>query len=207
MAVGLSLDHIILPKDVTDGFYTTWHNYYGELFPSPVKPKYRPLSKIFAPEGDSITQSSPDLLEGDEGSIRLVEQHPIGLTLSQSGRVGDNIDQFIRNNRKEMCRSNSLNEFVVKEFDNVDIFAEFLQNDSKAECHTEDSLNNNKEMVVLRSKSDMIRARNRFSWCGSNTIKFLNNFQGKKKSYECTFEHQGKKVFDKRTVRESYVEN
>lgn len=207
MAVGLSLDHIILPKDVTDGFYSNWHNYYGELFPSPIKPKYRPLSKIFAPEGDSITQSSPNLLEDDGGarSIRFAEKQPIGLTMSPSGRVGDNIDQFIRNNRKEMCRSNSLNQIVVKEFDDVDIFAKFLQEESKVNG---DLCDNTKQVAKLRSKSDMIHARNRFSWCGSNTIKFLNNLQGKKKSYECTFEHsQGTNIVDKRTTRESYVEN
>ena len=187
----LSLDHIILPKDVTDGFYSTWHNYYGELFPSPVKPKYRPLSKIFAPEGDSITQSSPNLLLEEDQSCRLVEAQTIGLTLSQSVRVGDNIDEFIRNNRKEMCRSNSLNEIVVKELDDADIFAKFLRKDSEAhQMKAEGQEESLKSLVKLRSKSEMIRSRNRFSWCGANTIKFLSNLQGKKKSYECTLEQE-----------------
>ena len=227
MNLGVSLDHIILPKDVTDGFYSTWHNYYGELFPSPVKPKYRPLSKIFAPESDAITQSTPNLLEHQQATFMIAGGdaddddsttsgsivpeasaiHPITeLSLSHGVRVGDNIDEFIRNNRRSMLmeRSNSLNEIIVNEFDEADIFAKFMgegesncgegvitKRDDSYERHNQQSTKKTED-VKLRPKSDIIRAsssssRNRFSWCSSNNaIKFLSNLQSKKKmTYDC----------------------
>ena len=101
MALGLSLDHIILPKDLTDEFYSTWHNYYGELFPSPVKPKYRPMSKVFPPEGD-MTMSSPNLVEKVHNSpMEEAQTIELSIPLAPASRVGDNIDEFIKNNRKE----------------------------------------------------------------------------------------------------------
>ena len=182
MAAGLSLDHIILPKDVTDGFYSTWHNYYGELFPSPVKPKYRPMSKIFSSNADVITQSSPNLLfDKMDGPVKDQSSIDFSLPLGQSMRVGDNIDEFIRNNRKKMFRSNSLND-LISDFEDQNIIEVVNKNTAKQD-------NQPDENVRLRSKSDLtqdsMRKSNRFSWCGSQTIKFLSNFQNKKKTYDC----------------------
>ncbi|XP_066910873.1 uncharacterized protein [Clytia hemisphaerica] len=190
-ALTLSLDHIILPKDVTDEFYSTWHNYYGELFPSPVKPKYRPMSKIFGGEGESITQSSPNLLDKVKSPL-AAESQPLALEipvcLSRTSRVGDDIDEFIRNNRKEMCRSNSLND-LIKDFDDTDIFAKVLDENNK---QTEKELGiQPSTSVKMRTKSDSVvrgSKTNRFSWCSSSTLKFLTNLPGKKKVYDCVTE-------------------
>ena len=197
MALALSLDHIILPKDVTDGFYSTWHNYYGELFPSPVKPKYRPMSKILSCDDDSITQSSPNLFE----KVTTPVGTPLNVPspLATGSRVGDNIDEFIWNNRRKMFRSSSLND-LMQEFGDNKLFLSVLsrqQNQQKQQQQQQNQKQQDKHLqqiaekhqVKLRSKSDLtqsaVRKSNRFSWCGSQTIKFLTSLQGKRKTYEC----------------------
>lgn len=204
MAMTLSLDHIILPKDVTDGFYLTWHTYYGELFPSPVKPKYRPMSKLLSTcEDDDITQSSPNINFVNVLTPDCGNQSP----LITNVRVGDNIDEFIRNNRKQiLTKSNSLNDIMQslateKEKTNepsasaIGASTKMKPKDSQLQQELAE-----KYGVKLRSKSDLAqyseKKSNRFSWCGSQTIKFFNSFQGKRKTYECMNERER---FDCRT--------
>lgn len=208
MSVTLSLDHIILPKDVTDGFYSTWHTYYAELFPSPVKPKYRPMSKVLPSDDDNdvITQSSPNIFMN---MTTTSSNNPLQ-RIANTPRVGDNIDEFIRQNRKHiLTKSNSLNDIIQSlsvanhEFDMnstpiISTPKTVTRNTKKGGeyCKEQKRLSDNdhkdiaeKYNVKLRSKSDLsqynVKKSNRFSWCGSQTMKFFSSFQGKKKTYQC----------------------
>ena len=102
-----TLDHIILPKTVTDEFYSTWNTYYGELFPAQNKPRCRPLSKVFSLDDDSITKSSPDLVKSLSPSV-----HHLNVSAPNNNRVGDNIDEFIRTNRNRLFKSSSTNDIL-----------------------------------------------------------------------------------------------
>ena len=182
MSMTLSLDHIILPKTVTDDLYATWNTYYGELFPSPTKPsptkpRYRPLSKMFTTSDDeNITKSSPDLLEAISSSEDI----------QKTGRVGDNIDEFIRTNRSRLVKSTSTN-YLLDEFEK-----------QKSLGYFESEKSNNLSGIMRKQdvKSNPNTKRNRISWCGvqdclnTGSRIFMGPLGYKKNTYECIDTHR-----------------
>ena len=139
--MGDFFDHILLPKNITDQFYTSWSTHYLELFPAITKPnrpssKYRPMS-VHLSSSENITKSLPDVLDS---------RCYVG---EQVSRVGDNIDEFIRNNRRDIYRSSSTNDILDEGSDEI-----------------------------LFEYSDHNKKKNRFSWygvqnCISNGSRFI----------------------------------
>ena len=180
--LSLSLDHILLPKQVTDGFYSTWNTYHSEIFPSPktpVKPKYRPLSKIISNSNENITQSLPDLVEWNKFS----EEELNGLL---KHRVGDDIDKFIQENRRQMYNNNIDDDVKTKLERRSVLFPLPSGHETSKTYQGKSSCSSDQEPTTRTESPSKDKRTNRFSWCGVTTSKFVPNIStgGRKKIYE-----------------------
>ena len=180
-----TLDHVILPKNVTDDCYSTWNTYYEELFPpSSSKPRYRPLSKLFS--FDDVTKSSPDLVE----TFTTSSGQQLNISIPNTCRVGDNIDEFIRTNRSNLFKSNSTND-IFKGFEEKE------ENTKLSPIIIDVSLNKEKFKRKLNSSESR---KKRISWCGVNSCLnassrlFTTQLNNKRKTYECMDENALPKV-------------
>ena len=180
--LSLSLDHILLPKQVTDGFYSTWNTYHSEIFPppkTPVKQKYRPLSKILSNSNENITQSLPDLVEWNKFS----EEELNGLL---KHRVGDDIDKFIQENRRQMY-NNNIDDDVKTKLERRSILFPLPNGHETSKTYQGKSrCSSDQEPATLIESPSKDKRTNRFSWCGVTTSKFVPNIAsgGRKKIYE-----------------------
>jgi len=107
------LDHVILPKEITDDFYATLSTCYEDIFPPTSKPKDALSPKIktsFFGAVSLATGPSTGTLLKDAGDP---DSNSMTSTSVKPKRVGENIDEFIRTSRQNILKkSNSSGDLL-----------------------------------------------------------------------------------------------